>query len=76
MGNVKNIIIRSMNECDCKKFTKAFKEQGWDKAYELFKDYYNEQEDRHRKVVVAEVNGDVAGYATLLPYAKHGPICR
>lgn len=35
--------------------------------------YYDEQENGTRKLFVAEVDGNVAGYATLLPHDTSGP---
>ena len=69
----KNIIIRPMKESDCDKFTEGFKEQKWDKPYEQFISYYNQQENGERKVIVAEIGGEVAGYTTLFSGADHGP---
>ena len=68
-----NLVIRPMKESDCEKFTEGFKEQGWDKPLEQFIYYYNKQESGERKVFVAEINGEVAGYTTLVPEASHGP---
>lgn len=71
--NGENLIIRSMLESDIEEFVKGFLEQGWHKSQELFSNYYNEQENRKKLVIVAEVDGNVAGYVTLLPFAKVGP---
>lgn len=35
--------------------------------------YFLEQESGEREVLVAEIDGAVAGYITILPSAKHGP---
>ena len=35
--------------------------------------YFLEQESGEREVLVAEIDGAVAGYVTILPSAKHGP---
>jgi ribosomal protein S18 acetylase RimI-like enzyme len=58
---------------DIEKLVNGFIEQGWHKSYELFNEYYNQQENNEKLVIVAEVSGDVAGYVTLLPYTKVGP---
>lgn len=68
-----SLVIRSMVRSDIERFVNNFKEQGWNKSHELFDDYYNNQENNERAVIVAEVNGDAAGYVTLLPYSKYGP---
>lgn len=68
-----SLTIRSMKECDLDQFIIGFKEQGWYKPYELFSNYYIEQEKNERFVIVAEKNGHVSGYVTLLPNTKVGP---
>ena len=67
------IAIRSMVKDDIEKFVNGFLKQGWHKSYELFNNYYNQQENNDKSVIVAEVRGDSAGYVTLLPYAEAGP---
>lgn len=71
--NSGNLIIRSMLKSDIEEFVKGFSEQGWHKSQEQFTNYYNEQESSERLVIIAEINGNVAGYVTLLPFAKVGP---
>ncbi|MEG0774087.1 GNAT family N-acetyltransferase [Clostridium sp.] len=71
--NNDTLTIRSMMESDIEKFVHGFTEQGWHKSYELFNEYYNQQENNEKLVIVAEIGGDVAGYVTLLPYTKVGP---
>lgn len=68
-----SVIIRSMEKCDIERFVDAFEAQNWHKTNELFEGYYNEQENNKIKVIVAEVNEEVAGYATLFPEAIFGP---
>ncbi|MDF2484025.1 MAG: GCN5-related N-acetyltransferase [Herbinix sp.] len=67
------IILRTMVREDIDKLVRGFEEQNWHKPYELFEEYYNLQESEERAVIVAEEDGAVAGYVTLLPYAKEGP---
>lgn len=62
-----------MMKTDIEKFVDGFSKQNWHKPYELFNDYYNQQENNEKSVIIAEINGDVAGYVTLLPYTKVGP---
>lgn len=69
----KNIVIRTMIKEDIIAFYTAFKAQGWNKPVEIFEKYYNEQEQEKRKVIIAEFNGEVAGYTTLLPNDENGP---
>ncbi len=69
----KNILIRSMKEDDALNLVKGFKEQGWNKPIEQYKQYFIEQKNDERYVFVAEFCGDIAGYVTLLPKALSGP---
>lgn len=67
------LIVRSMLEEDIEKLVKGFAEQKWNKPYELFENYFNLQTGGQRRVIVAEVNGEVAGYVTLLSSTDSGP---
>lgn len=67
------LTIRSMVKSDIEKLVNGFIEQGWHKPYEQFNEYYNQQENNEKLVIIAEVTGEVAGYVTLLPFAKGGP---
>jgi hypothetical protein len=58
--NNDNLIIRSMMKSDIEKFVDGFTEQGWHKSYELFDEYYNQQENNEKLVIVAEIDGNVA----------------
>ena len=65
--------IRKMQESDIKYLSRGFISQGWPSREEILTRYFKEQESREREVLVAEVEGAVAGYITILPSAKHGP---
>ncbi len=67
------IKIRKMLESDITKFPAEFEKQGWHKPVEQYQMYYNEQENGTRKLFVADVDGNVAGYATLLSNDISGP---
>ncbi|GFP76269.1 GNAT family N-acetyltransferase [Clostridium fungisolvens] len=67
------LMIRSMVKSDIEKLVNGFIEQGWHKPYEQFGEYYSQQENNEKLVIIAEFSGEVAGYVTLLPYAKGGP---
>lgn len=71
--NDENIIFRAMIQSDRQNLVHAFAEQNWHKPFELFNDYYNQQENDEKSVIVAEVNNEVAGYVTLLPSTTIGP---
>lgn len=68
-----NLIIRSMIKSDIEDIVNGFKEQNWYKPYEIITEYYNQQESNEKWIIVAEVDGYVAGYATLLTCANDGP---
>lgn len=65
--------IREMQESDIKDLSQGFINQGWPGREEILARYFLEQECGEREVSVAEVEGVVAGYITILPIAKHGP---
>lgn len=67
------IKIRKMLKSDITEFPVEFEKQGWHKPVEQYQMYYNEQENGTRKVFVAEVDGNVGGYATLLSRDISGP---
>lgn len=70
------LTIRSMMESDIEKFVVGFKEQGWHKSKEMFSQYFSQQEDNERSVVIAEIEGNVAGYITLISSANAGPFAK
>ncbi len=65
--------IRKMQEYDIKNLSQGFISQGWPGREEILARYFLEQECGEREVSVAEVEGVVAGYITILPIAKQGP---
>ena len=65
--------IRKMQESDVKELSQGFINQGWPGREEILARYFLEQECGEREVLVAEVEGAVAGYITILPNAKQGP---
>ncbi len=65
--------IREMRESDIKDLSQGFINQGWPGREEILARYFLEQECGEREVLVAEVEGALAGYITILPCAKQGP---
>lgn len=65
-----------MSKNDIEKLVHGFAEQGWNKPYEQFLEYYMQQENNEKLVIIAEFNGDIAGYVTLLPFAETGPFAK
>ena len=65
--------IRKTQESDIQDLSRGFISQGWPSREEILTRYFKEQESGEREVLVAEVEGAVAGYITILPDAKQGP---
>lgn len=65
--------IRKMQESDIQDLSRGFISQGWPGREEILARYFLEQECGEREVLVAEVEGALAGYITILPNAKQGP---
>ena len=66
-------LIRKMQTSDVKELSQGFTNQGWPSREEILTRYFKEQECGEREVLVAEVEGAVAGYITILSCAKQGP---
>ena len=66
-------LIRKMQTSDVKELSQGFINQGWPGREEILARYFLEQKSKEREVLVAEIDGVVAGYITILPSAKHGP---
>ena len=65
--------IRPNKESDAEKFEFGFKAQGWSKPADQYKKYFREQCQGARRVFVAEHEGQVLGYLTLVKEAGAGP---
>ncbi len=68
-----NCTIRNMIKSDIESLSHGFMNQGWPGREEILARYFLEQESGEREVLVAEIDGAVAGYVTILLSAKHGP---
>ena len=74
VGKLKmNYTIRNMIKSDIESLSHGFMNQGWPSREEILARYFLEQESGEREVLVAEIDGAVEGYVTILPSAKHGP---
>jgi len=62
-----------MQESDIKDLSRGFISQGWSGREEILARYFLEQECGEREALVADFEGVVAGYITILPIAKQGP---
>lgn len=68
-----SICVRPIRPSDAPRLAAGFAEQGWfGKDEAQFLRYEREQRDGLREVFVAELDGEVAGYVTLLPEAPAG----
>lgn len=67
------VTVRGMRESDIAALSEGFAAQGWSKQPEQFARYLSEQESGARRVLVAEWQGQAAGYVTLLPDSPGGP---
>ena len=65
--------ITKIQESDIQDLSRGFISQGWPSREEILTRYFKEQESGEREVLVAEVEGALAGYITILPDAKQGP---
>lgn len=68
-----NCTIRNMIKSDIESLSHGFMNQGWPAREEILASYFWEQASGEREVLVAEIDGAVAGYINILPSAKHGP---
>ena len=68
-----NCTIRNMIKSDIESLSHGFMNQGWHGREEILARYFLEQESGEREVLVAEVEGALAGYITILSCAKQGP---
>jgi len=68
-----NITIRDMKQEDSEILHNETLAQGCHSEIGLYEKYYSEQEQHIRYVFVAEYNGNIAGYTTMLPHATKGP---
>ena len=65
--------IRSLTRADPKVISAAFSAIGWDKPTSQYERYLNEQTAGDRHVLVAELDGKFAGYATIKWQSRYAP---
>jgi GNAT superfamily N-acetyltransferase len=68
-----DLMIRSMKDVDAKIIYNEFLKQNWHPSLDTYKNYYLAQENHLRFIYVAEYNGKIAGYTTMLKEASSGP---
>ena len=66
-----SIILRPLYKDDPKVINKAFKVQGWNKPVEQYEAYLELQESGSRDIIIAEYEGEFAGYLTIQWQSGH-----
>lgn len=61
-----NVHIRLLAKQDAQVISESFQEQGWHKPPELYERYWEEQEMGQRVTLIAELNGQFAGYVNVI----------
>lgn len=67
------IEVRAMEERDIDAFADGFVAQGWHKSAEQYRRYLRWQREGVRKIYVGTLDGETAGYATLIENDENGP---
>ncbi len=60
-----NLTLRAIRKEDCQKISESFRLQGWNKPVTQYEEYFKCQASGSRDVIVAEMNGEFAGYLTI-----------
>jgi GNAT superfamily N-acetyltransferase len=67
------ITIREIAEMDCPIISSAFAAQGWDKPIEQYLHYWQESLEYKRVTLLAEYDGQFAGYVTIVWESDYPP---
>ena len=59
------IQLRTIRKEDCNVISEAFTKQGWQKPAAQYERYVQYQQEGKRDVILAELNGEFAGYLTI-----------
>lgn len=65
--------IRALKAEDIQSITSAFAELGWNKPASQYEEYLADQEAERRDVLVATINGNFAGYLTIVWKSSYAP---
>ena len=68
-----SLTIRNLVSEDCVVIAEAFTQQGWNKPVEQFERLLAEADDGMRKVLVAELDGEFAGYLNVVWKSAYPP---
>jgi GNAT superfamily N-acetyltransferase len=67
------VTIRKIVEADCLAISRAFTEQGWNKPLSQYQCYHQENEAGTRVVLIANFEGQFAGYVTIVWKSNYPP---
>jgi GNAT superfamily N-acetyltransferase len=67
------VTIREMRKKDCPAISNAFAAQGWDKPVSQYLHYWQESTENKRVILVAECEGEFAGYLTIVWESDYPP---
>ncbi|MEL6134455.1 MAG: GNAT family N-acetyltransferase [Bacteroidota bacterium] len=67
------ISLRAIRSEDCVPISKAFEEQGWNKPVAQYENYVQFQERGERDIILAEYEGEFAGYLTIQWQSDYKP---
>jgi ribosomal protein S18 acetylase RimI-like enzyme len=70
----KKILIRRLTLEDCEIITKAFAAQNWNKPLAQYQNYFAEQAEGKREVLIAEVEDEFAGYLIIMRQSDFAPL--
>lgn len=62
---MQNLKLREIRIEDCQVISNAFTQQGWTKPVSQYLKYVEYQENGERDIIIAELNGEIAGYLTI-----------
>ena len=66
-------LIRTLTDADCPLIAEAFTAQGWNKPASQYQHYLAESQAGQRTVLLAEVDGEFAGYLTIVWISNYLP---
>ncbi|MEO1655994.1 MAG: GNAT family N-acetyltransferase [Bacteroidota bacterium] len=69
----KGLILREIRESDCELISQAFQKQGWPKPVSQYQQYLKYQAEGSRDILIAEIQGEFAGYLTILWTSHYQP---
>lgn len=67
------LLIRELTPADCLPIAEAFAAQGWEKPEAQYQRYFSESQSGQRTVLVGEVDGQFAGYLTVVWVSNYHP---